>query len=293
MSKYKASEVAVRVTEEAIQILGGYGYTREYPVERWHRDAKIYTIFEGTSEIQQLVIARAIRPAHRVILPPGRTRDDRGRPTQVSRTVRGGKRDAQRLAVEIEGGPARAQAGGRTVADVLDAWLEHNAPTWATSSVRDQRSRVLLDRVRRDQPDVGGTPDRLRCRTLARTTAPSRQAGSVGCSGEPAEHADGQLRSATCVASHRARDPSSTAGHNVTRRNVQRPSRTQVCPAIHTPSCPPSGRCTRTANDDAFASVACRERTDGRRPDGARAVGRGRLLEAGASSRMASVSTRR
>lgn len=60
MSKWKASEVAVSVTEEAIQILGGYGYTREYPVERWHRDAKIHTIFEGTSEIQQLVISRAI-----------------------------------------------------------------------------------------------------------------------------------------------------------------------------------------------------------------------------------------
>ena len=60
MSKYKASEVSVWVTNEAIQILGGYGYTREYPVERWHRDAKIHTIFEGTSEIQQLVIARAI-----------------------------------------------------------------------------------------------------------------------------------------------------------------------------------------------------------------------------------------
>jgi acyl-CoA dehydrogenase len=60
MSKWKASEVAVRVTEDAIQILGGYGYTREYPVERWHRDAKIDTIFEGTSEIQQLVISRAI-----------------------------------------------------------------------------------------------------------------------------------------------------------------------------------------------------------------------------------------
>jgi len=60
MSKLKAGEVAVAVTEQAIQILGGYGYTREYPVERWHRDAKIYTIFEGTSEIQRLVIARAI-----------------------------------------------------------------------------------------------------------------------------------------------------------------------------------------------------------------------------------------
>ena len=60
MSKLKAGEVAVKVTENAIQILGGYGYTREYPVERWHRDAKIYTIFEGTSEIQRLVVARAI-----------------------------------------------------------------------------------------------------------------------------------------------------------------------------------------------------------------------------------------
>jgi acyl-CoA dehydrogenase len=60
MSKLKAGEVAVWVTERAIQILGGNGYTREYPVERWHRDAKIYDIFEGTAEIQQLVIARAI-----------------------------------------------------------------------------------------------------------------------------------------------------------------------------------------------------------------------------------------
>ena len=60
MSKLKAGEVAVWATEQAIQILGGYGYTREYPVERWHRDAKIYTIFEGTSEIQRLVIARNI-----------------------------------------------------------------------------------------------------------------------------------------------------------------------------------------------------------------------------------------
>jgi acyl-CoA dehydrogenase len=60
MSKLKAGEVAVWATERAIQILGGNGYTREYPVERMHRDAKIYTIFEGTSEIQRLVVARAI-----------------------------------------------------------------------------------------------------------------------------------------------------------------------------------------------------------------------------------------
>jgi acyl-CoA dehydrogenase len=60
MSKLKAGEVAVWVTERAIQILGGYGYVREYPVERWHRDSKIYEIFEGTAEIQRLVISRAI-----------------------------------------------------------------------------------------------------------------------------------------------------------------------------------------------------------------------------------------
>jgi acyl-CoA dehydrogenase len=60
MSKLKASEVALWATERAMHILGGNGYTREYPVERWHRDAKIYSIFEGTSEIQRLVISRAI-----------------------------------------------------------------------------------------------------------------------------------------------------------------------------------------------------------------------------------------
>ena len=64
MSKLFASETAVKVTEEAIQILGGYGYIRDNPVERWHRDSKIYTIFEGTSEIQRLVIARAISGVH-------------------------------------------------------------------------------------------------------------------------------------------------------------------------------------------------------------------------------------
>jgi acyl-CoA dehydrogenase len=64
MSKLKAGEVAVWVTERAMQILGGNGYTRDYPVERMHRDAKIYDIFEGTAEIQRLVIARAISGVH-------------------------------------------------------------------------------------------------------------------------------------------------------------------------------------------------------------------------------------
>ncbi|MEV5890660.1 acyl-CoA dehydrogenase family protein [Nonomuraea fuscirosea] len=60
MSKLVAGETAVWVTEQAIQILGGAGYTREHPVERFHRDAKIFTIFEGTSEIQRLIIGRAV-----------------------------------------------------------------------------------------------------------------------------------------------------------------------------------------------------------------------------------------
>ncbi|OEU94499.1 acyl-CoA dehydrogenase [Streptomyces abyssalis] len=60
MSKLYAGETAKTVTAQAMQILGGNGYTREYPVERMHRDAAIYTIFEGTSEIQRLVIARTV-----------------------------------------------------------------------------------------------------------------------------------------------------------------------------------------------------------------------------------------
>ncbi|HEV8627742.1 MAG TPA: acyl-CoA dehydrogenase family protein [Acidimicrobiia bacterium] len=64
MSKLKAGRTAVWVTERAIQILGGYGYIRDFPVERWHRDAKIYDLFEGTEQIQQLVISRAISGLH-------------------------------------------------------------------------------------------------------------------------------------------------------------------------------------------------------------------------------------
>jgi alkylation response protein AidB-like acyl-CoA dehydrogenase len=60
MSKLKAGETAVRVTEQAVQVLGGYGYIKDFPVEKWYRDSKIYTIFEGTSEIQRMVIARAL-----------------------------------------------------------------------------------------------------------------------------------------------------------------------------------------------------------------------------------------
>ncbi len=93
MSKLKAGEVAVWVTERAMQILGGNGYTREFPVERMHRDAKIYDIFEGTAEIQQLVIARAIS----------------GDADPIG--LRGGRPDARASACHRP--PARGGAGGR------------------------------------------------------------------------------------------------------------------------------------------------------------------------------------
>ncbi len=60
MAKYYASEVAVRVATEAVQIFGGYGYTKDYPVEKYYRDSKLCTIGEGTSEIQKIVIGREV-----------------------------------------------------------------------------------------------------------------------------------------------------------------------------------------------------------------------------------------
>lgn len=60
MAKYYASEVSVRVATEGVQIFGGYGYTKEYPAEKYYRDSKLCTIGEGTSEIQKLVISREI-----------------------------------------------------------------------------------------------------------------------------------------------------------------------------------------------------------------------------------------
>ena len=59
-AKYYASEASVHCGNEAVQIMGGYGYTKEYPAEKYLRDAKLMTIGEGTSEIQKLVISREI-----------------------------------------------------------------------------------------------------------------------------------------------------------------------------------------------------------------------------------------
>ena len=80
MSKLAASGVAVQTTERAIQTMGGWDYIKDHPVEKWYRDAKLYTIFEGTSEIQRIVISHALgagdgsaAPAHR----PGAHQVDR------------------------------------------------------------------------------------------------------------------------------------------------------------------------------------------------------------------------
>lgn len=75
MCKLAASEVAVATTERAIQTMGGWGYVKDHPVEKWYRDAKLYTIFEGTSEIQRVVISQALgaadgRPPLHVDLEP-------------------------------------------------------------------------------------------------------------------------------------------------------------------------------------------------------------------------------
>ena len=60
MAKYNASEMCVSVATDAVQVFGGYGYTKEFPVEKHYRDAKLCTIGEGTSEIQKLVISRSL-----------------------------------------------------------------------------------------------------------------------------------------------------------------------------------------------------------------------------------------
>jgi acyl-CoA dehydrogenase len=71
MAKLKCGDVAMAVTTEAVQILGGYGYIKEYPVERYMRDAKITQIYEGTQEVQRLVIAREMLKESRAFLLAG------------------------------------------------------------------------------------------------------------------------------------------------------------------------------------------------------------------------------
>ena len=71
MAKLMCGDVAMEVSTEAVQILGGYGYVKEYPVERFMRDAKITQIYEGTQEVQRLVIAREMLRESRAFLLAG------------------------------------------------------------------------------------------------------------------------------------------------------------------------------------------------------------------------------
>jgi alkylation response protein AidB-like acyl-CoA dehydrogenase len=71
VAKCFASDAAMRITTDAVQVLGGYGYVREYPVERLMRDAKITQIYEGTNQIQRLVIAREMVKEQRASLLAG------------------------------------------------------------------------------------------------------------------------------------------------------------------------------------------------------------------------------
>jgi alkylation response protein AidB-like acyl-CoA dehydrogenase len=64
MSKLHAARAARHVTERAVQVLGGYGFVKDFPVEKWYRDSKIFDIFEGTEQMQQKVIGRALRAAY-------------------------------------------------------------------------------------------------------------------------------------------------------------------------------------------------------------------------------------
>ena len=70
-AKLYCSDIAMEVTTDAVQILGGYGYMREYPVERMMRDAKITQIYEGTNQVQRLVIAREMLREERAFLLAG------------------------------------------------------------------------------------------------------------------------------------------------------------------------------------------------------------------------------
>ncbi len=138
MSKLKAGEVAVWVTERAIQILGGNGYAREYPVERWHRDAKIYTIFEGTSEIQRLVIARAISGrAHPLTRQESRTQAPNPGPVRVRRSRR---RAPRQMKGSSMGNESRV-TGWWVFAGILLA--HRRCPEHHLGHRRDQRREVL------------------------------------------------------------------------------------------------------------------------------------------------------
>ena len=178
-AKLFASRVARHWTGEAIQILGGYGYTKEFPAERYYRDAKVTEIYEGTSEIQRLVIARALlgeamRGWHDDALP---FEDDRG--------LRGVARRAPRRRPTASGSSSRRRPAGSRIVTYDEAlevalaygWIDGQAKRidddWYLQrfTPRRARSHVVEDqpRARREalidaRRDAAGRPRRGRAR---------------------------------------------------------------------------------------------------------------------------------
>ncbi len=136
MSKLAASEVAVKATERAIQTMGGWGYITDHPVEKWYRDAKLYTIFEGTSEIQRMVISNALGaavgtpPLHVVIEPSGvtvesgfRSRDAPRFAPPTSHCQCGGCRTGHAARHEVF-----ARRGGNRALGIVAVWRRRRTP---------------------------------------------------------------------------------------------------------------------------------------------------------------------
>ena len=174
-AKLFASWVAVAGEPEAIQVLGGYGYTREFPVERYYRDAKITEIYEGTSEIQRIVIAREHPRASRTQRrgrsprrPPGRLA------AHAARTRRAGSPDADLHARRRRGGDVARRRLARLEARRADRGLRH----------RRRAQRRARRRPRRRLPGRAAgrrsSGSRTSCSTSAPTCAcPSRVEGRL------------------------------------------------------------------------------------------------------------------
>ena len=144
--------MARRQTAEAIQILGGYGYTKEFPVERYYRDAKITEIYEGTSEIQRLVIARSILGADAASSsrPASGARAGRAGPADADLHARRrrGRDVARRRLARLEARPA-----DRAPTATVDELNSRSASCWPASARRARAT--LLERIQNELFDLG------------------------------------------------------------------------------------------------------------------------------------------
>jgi len=158
-AKLFASEMARRQTGEAIQILGGYGYTKEFPVERYYRDAKITEIYEGTSEIQRLVIARSILGLQERSLAAGLRVLEDGLAVRDEQTLDRQLHDALERCLELAGTLERgALADPQLAVDVDREDLGYDEGGMRSDEVRDLPlvrafDRDLVDGLRRRAAD--------------------------------------------------------------------------------------------------------------------------------------------